>query len=1059
MDLRDQSEPTPSPRATPTAIAAGLSVALLAFLLYLVTLSPGAFPGESARTIAQFTGLDPLPAMTHTLWSLVARGLQALPVGSTSQKLNLLSAICGAACVWLLFLLVLRIEHDRTFEETMARFDRGKARLGSALFAALFLAVSLPFWVVSNRAHTAPFDLLILLATTHLLLRFAQGGRVSLVYAYAFVYAVGITEFATMILLAPLCGLMVLYQLITKGHLRVGVLAKAALCFLLGLSVYVLGAALYAGSPAYEWRGFKSFLQVLQFTWIEQYHLLTRGVPRIGWLTVLLVSFVPWLIVLGHRAPGRPVSSRGSWFGTYVLYGLLSAIALHVLFNGTVSPWHLTGLQPILVTPYLLTAAWAGYIAGFWYAMLSRRSRQGDRGPGPVRRALLYAYPVALAGVLGWACARNLPMADGRAARLCVRFANEVVDNLQGATWLVAGEGMHDDIAIVARERGQPLRMLNTAYAKSAAYLRYVASLFESPRLKSLAMVGMGPLLNEALVQRPEMARELAILNSPDIWHSGGKYPVPSGVLFLAEDEGNKPDPDELMSRHRMLWKDFAPAVATASHRGSLAQPWLQWIDGHLGKMANNLGVYFEDRGRPDLAFEAYRDARSVDTNNVSALINLHALAQRESRPELAGIEAELAALTKQQQGQQRVWALAYHHGYIRSPEAYARRGLAWAMTGKPNLALSDLRRALDLGAEDTSIQLVMAGIYFTDDMPEESRKAYLAVLEKDPDNRTSLLGLTRLAMRQGDLESARGYIGRLKELNTPAGQIRMEEALLEGLSGNPANAVKLLTELVRDKPENFRAWAALAVTATQVNDQKTLEQALEKLEAAKMVSPAIRLTMAQIALSRGDRAAARRHLEDLLKFQPRDVDALQMLLRFDVYEGQRDAAERHVESLLSADPRNAFGNYILGTIQVFNEQFALAESSYRVSLETERLPGTLNDLAWLLLRRGNTEEALKLIRESLALDDRNSAAWDTYGTLLLRLNDLQEAEKAFQKALALRPGSTHILLNTALLYEKKGLFKEALRVADGLMVRPAELSRGDYDDLRDLVKRLRAKT
>ena len=66
---------------------------------------------------------------------------------------------------------------------------------------------------------------------------------------------------------------------------------------------------------------------------------------------------------------------------------------------------------------------------------------------------------------------------------------------------------------------------------------------------------------------------------------------------------------------------------------------------------------------------------------------------------------------------------------------------------------------------------------------------------------------------------------------------------------------------------------------------------------------------------------------------------------------------------------------------------------------------------------------------------------------------------RAFQQALAYNPDRAPVMLNMAKLYEKKGQGKDALRIADELLARPAELSRESYEELRELVKRLRATT
>ena len=56
----------------------GPVVALVAFGVYWATLSEGAFPGVSATLVVSHLGLYPQLSPASPLWSLVARGREAL---------------------------------------------------------------------------------------------------------------------------------------------------------------------------------------------------------------------------------------------------------------------------------------------------------------------------------------------------------------------------------------------------------------------------------------------------------------------------------------------------------------------------------------------------------------------------------------------------------------------------------------------------------------------------------------------------------------------------------------------------------------------------------------------------------------------------------------------------------------------------------------------------------------------------------------------------------------------------------------------------------------------
>jgi tetratricopeptide (TPR) repeat protein len=1038
----------------------GPLVFLLCLITYLVTLSPGPYPGESARTVIQYSGIDPFAPLANPVYHLVARVAAAFPIGSIAMRLNVLNAVFGALSAWLIYATISRIPRNRTQEESSAHFSAERVQTISGVAAALLFAFSVPVWIVSTRAYVVSLSLLMMMGSVFLTMEFVRGAKLTWLLAASLVWGLTMTQFATAILLTPLFVLAALVCLWHAEQLTLKSVGAVALAGLVGLLPYLLHTIWYCTTPAYEWRAFDSAWQVLKYMLLGQYYMITLGLPKHGWLTILIVTFIPWVIVYFFRLSKR--GTRSAWLGSYILNGVLSAIAIGILLNGKLAPWRMTGMNPLLVTPYLFYAMWAGYLTGYWYAVLSNEKRWETELSKVVRRMLRWVYLPAIVALLVFGFVKNAPAANGRSGALCVRFAEEVVQDLQGRKWLVSNGAFDDLIALAARERGVPVHLLSTAYSGGAnAYTRYLASLFEDARLKSLARVGVGPLTHEMLSGGTNVADEVAILAVPDLWYAGGYVPVPNKVLYLGAPAGQTPDASAMLAAHEAFWADFGAAAREEVARAdSLALLWNAWILTHVGRLANNLGVYLEDAGRDEDAFKAYAEARSLDTNNVSALINMHALAKRESRPEFTALDEALNEYAKRlKSGGRQMWALAYTYGYIRNAEHYASRGWAWAMTGKPNLAAEDMKRALDLSGQQGSSQLALGQMYLAQDKPEESQQAYLEVLQKDPDNVAALMGLMRVAMNKGDLDTARSHLARLEDLKVSPVILKLEKAGIESLAGDYRTAMNLLNQVVQEQPESMKAWAMIAALAAELNDKEAGNKALDKLQAAKALPPEIRMTMAGLALAGGDRKGARRHLGEFLRMRPGDVQALEMLLRLDVFEGQRDLAEQHVERLLTMEPRNALGNYILGTLQVSHEQYALAESSFRISLEAKRTPEVLNDLAWVLARRGAYDEALQLAREAIKVNDKNGAAWDTLGAVLLGQNNLEEAERAFQQALTLLPNRAGIMLNMALLYERKGLDKDALRLADDLMARPTELSREEYESLRQLVRRLRSTT
>jgi tetratricopeptide (TPR) repeat protein len=1030
---------------------AGPVLFLVALALYSLTLCITPYPGESARLICVHSGVDPFPPMSHLLWYHLARLVGLLAGGSLVFILNLLSAFFGAGAVWLLYELASRAPHDRTSEEVEARIPTGPSKTLTGIVSALFLLTCAPFWFVSTRAHTASFDVFLVLLAIYLLVRFYETRRAGLAYAFALLLALGITEFSTLIVLTPVLGLALLYCLFRANMLKFKPLLILGLCVVAGLSLYLIYAWEYTRLPAYTWRKFTSYFLVLFYLWRDQYRDIRFSLPQIGWLLVFLVTVLPWLIV---AVPKRSLT-RSAVVGSMFLHGLLSLLGLLVMFNVPIAPWPLLKLRPLLVTPYVLLATCMGYLAGYWYMIILQYSRFESRSSQTAKGAARGAYFPVLAIIFLSAVALNFRFVDRRATAAVDRFVDEVVERAAGRGWLISNGYLDDLIALRARQKGQQLILINTAQGKSESYLKYLSTLFDDSRLKGLVQVGLDPFLDEWLGGTPGLEKDVSVLVSPDLWSSCGYTPVPDRVLFVGVTN-SAVDANRLYAEQKEFWGQFEPILRKESKRPSLVSDWNRWVGSQVSKVANNTGVLLEDLGKKKEAFEAYGAARTLDTNNVSALLNQLTLAHAESLPEEPKLQGELADYERRLRGRLDIWLLSYHYGYVRNPEAFANRGWLWAMSGKPKIAINEMRKAVAMGADKQKAELAMASFYSMQHMTDESEQMYLSILKDNTTNQTALLGLTRLSLRKMDFDAARTYLARLRQSGADDVSVGVEEAIVESVAGNISAAKAKLLKLAEDNPDRMNIWNTLAIIALTDRDEKLLEKCVSVLTPVAAKSQDTLNTLATLALGRGDLKTARRYLDNIIRVNPQNVQTLERLLQLDLHESNRLLAEGHVEQILAIDPRSAFGNLILGSIQYGRAEYELAEASYRTSLSSRRSSRALNDLAWILQMKGQYEEALTLVKESISINRNDPAAWDTQGVVLMEMNKMDEAQQAFQQALSIQPGNPVFILHIAQLYERNGMKDQALKLADPLLARPSEMSPDDYEKLRALCRKLR---
>lgn len=1025
---------------------------VLALLVYLATLSRGPFPGESANLMAAALGMSPLGSSGHMLWSWLVHLMGSLPFGTVSFRLNLLSALCAAGAVSLFFRVVADAVWAVIPVSDLNVKVANRASVIAGIAGSLALMGAMPFWYAANRFHPAPFDLLLLFMLARLFLVFTREAGVISGLVLALLYGVFMVEFATLIVFGPLVLFGLLFALWHHGELRWGRVLPLAGCLLAGMLVYIPAAWQLQATPAFQINPEFGFWTALYMVIKGQYVLIARGLPQLGWLLVIIVGIVPWLAVLVVARRGLNEERDR---GLYILHIILTAVVVAALFNAPFAPWSLIGPGHLLVTPYALLACTFGYLAAYWmlyprmFILNPEEDETGKRWMreygGFIPAGILLATAVA-AGVL------NYPDADARPAGAVNDYSSQVVRAAAGHDWLVTDGVLDGNIQVVSRELGVPLTCFNLQQGNNTLYMKCLVRSFSDIRLKTLAEVDGFAFLRGWMDADEQFAKKVAFLGYPDIWLTANFQPVPDRAVFTGVRAVSELDPVALWARHSEFWK--RPFIRELqSKQGS--NPMLDGVSGyilrHISMVANNLGVVLEDVGRTQQAYEAYVQARSVDTNNISAMLNQLTLIQNGFKaPDADQVKTDFSQFSKNLKQKLQIWSLSRVYGYVRMPEAYANLGMTWVYSGQPGMAVAGYKRAIEL-APDRKDQLSqgLAMAYLAQDQAAEGEEILRGLLEKDPNNLRLILTLSRLAAQKGRFEEAAALLDRALKAGASKERIALEYGVLHLAAGETGKARVVFQELVDLHPDLMPAWSMLAAVLMQQNDLKALEECERKLARAKGRDFMITVVMAEISLRRSRFVEARTYIDQALGIRPNTPVLLDMLLRLDVLEGRRDLAGVHIRALLLQDPGHPYANQVLASMQLERKEYAQAENSLRKSLERRKDPTVMNDLAWVLVEEGDYDKAEILVREALQLDGRIGSAWDTLGVILMKRGRLQEAGESLQKAVALSPENASIQVHLAQYYERTGKPDKAVELADSLLAHPSGLSLAEQGELR----------
>ncbi|MEI6217927.1 MAG: DUF2723 domain-containing protein, partial [bacterium] len=805
----------------------GLLLGGIALAVYELTMSPGAVPGESAVLIVQNAGLIPRMMPSDPIFSSISWLISQISYGGLAIKLNIFSAICGALSVALLYAIVARVVSlmidPEAIEERIARLA---AHIAGAVSAGAF-AFSVPFWIVSTRAHTASFDILLLLSAAWLFISYAATGRQSVAMVLTFLYGIGCVESVAFIMFSPLVVASFLYLALAKSHLKLSFVLKLCGSAAAGLSLYLLAAYHFWGSVGYQIGGFPGYFNVLLMSLRQQYALINGSLPRSGWLIVQLMTTIPWLTCL---AVGRRGLNGEKDWGFYVLHVVITAIGVAVLLDTSLSPWRMTG--QLMVTSNLLASSSLGYVAAYWFMQPNWRLR-GLESPLGAKIGLLVGTGLCLSVVILVLIApfRNIREADGRPVGVVDTYAREIVDSMEGRTWLITDGGLDDILLIAAKDAGRPLVPLNVNGSDNPAYLRFVSTQFSEPRLKNMAEVGILPLLQEWLKFDPAANKHIAALSTPDLFAVAGMTVVPNKLVFFGGKTNEPLDVTAVMAAHRDFWSRCVPVFTqvamakSADPRGSAAASFMLQ---HIALVANNLGVLMQDIGQDAHAFTAYTKAHEIDTNNVSSVLNLIALLDKGYEVDGAErIKKELRDITSSHNAKDHSRELAKAYGYVRTPESFEEAGMNWARSGQLDLAAASLARGEKLlpDMQKDRLKEAAASISLSMDRVDLGRNMYEELLKIDPRNHQALVGLARIAISTGDLSRAAALLSAAEVAGADKSQIDLETASLEMSAGHRDKARGVLQQLVEQNPNLLRAWSMLAEILALDEDSAALDK------------------------------------------------------------------------------------------------------------------------------------------------------------------------------------------------------------------------------------------
>ncbi len=1069
------------------------AVVACALALYALTVARCAFPGHSASWIAWLSGLDVRETPTRPILTLLGGAVAGLPWGSLALRMNLVSALAGALAVGWVYRVTWFVVFDAMREESAVTRAPQNARFAGAV-AAIAVATSLPFWQAATRFSPEIFDAAWLLACAHLLTVYARSQHLLWLMLFGILFGVGLAESPLVVVAAPV---LAAFALIVEWRLcwcRIGRLFAAATVAFVFLCVthYVAAQAFAAANelPPTTAEVARIVLSVLR----AQVEAARAFLPKTLWLPVVAVGVGS--AALSFVSALRALDNRRTW-GLLFIGCLLTGSAAFLLLNASFAPgpvWAAKGVMP--AATYALAGLGLGLLAAFWRAFSElsdpkdvdvpggREERDDDDAedaakplreePTPAafmacRVAGFVLGPILLA-LIAVAGIRNGFRFASERGDFADRAADAMLDGLSGRSWVVANGLIDAHLLIRAHERGLAIQLLCPYRATERFYVADVLRTFSADasfsdeakkRAQSLAAYNLHMFIDDLFATDKEIGRKAVCMGLPDIWYGSGWAPVPErlfygGVKALAEIKAAT-----LCDAHRQFWAQWKPffeegegSPRQLSHRYRLA------LRRHLAFVANNLGVALDDLGLQEEAFSAYRQARAISPDNISALLNIFELVSRGLHQEIKDtVSLELRRKVENPKERYPLWALSRHYGYVRNYDLFVRMGWSWAVSSSPGSVLAGLRSAYSVQQDEerrAALTAMMASVYEMRGDLKQSADEYTKTLAHDPKNAFAISGLVRLALQRSVIGEAQKVLEAGEFAGVSRRLLRQDWAAVYLVSGDLPRARVILQEMGDEANASPMTLAMLAMVMIEQQDVASVEtKVLPRLikSAEGKDSYFVQVVQGRVWQNKGKEGYrnARLCYHRAAALRP-DVQALRdVILMLDATLEDQKAAEAHALAILRERPDHAFANFIMGSIRLEQALYGDAEGYLARSVAGEEPAlAALNNYAQTLCRIRKLDEAEAVARKAVARAPDRYEAWSTLAFVLVVKDRLDEASAAMAKAYALNSSDVRLLLVDGQIALKRGNRAAAVKAA-AAVAEAKDLSAADRRELKSL--------
>ncbi|HEY8562394.1 MAG TPA: tetratricopeptide repeat protein [Pyrinomonadaceae bacterium] len=397
------------------------------------------------------------------------------------------------------------------------------------------------------------------------------------------------------------------------------------------------------------------------------------------------------------------------------------------------------------------------------------------------------------------------------------------------------------------------------------------------------------------------------------------------------------------------------------------------------------------DQGRFSEAKSLYQKALLLDPESTAAKIDLavvnfqtgdsvaaRAALDAISAPEVAGdvLGLKLArAFAKVGECQSALTAIENLSPKIKNGEALPLRARCLLETKQKIDALIPLAQGFGKQNPAIAVQFADALIYAA--LFKEAAGVLLPVVRAFPQNAAALVLLAKAQIYLKDYAGAKTHLAQAAKIDAQSTELTFVRALLESEQGNAAQALELLEEALRAKPDSTEILSQFVISAIRARYNGKAVRAAERLLQIKPDEPDFLYLYGAASLQNNNLPAAETALKKFFEMRPEDArGCLALGLVFASQIDRIETARAQMKKCIELNPNNFEAKYQLGLSYKTQGETGKAIEYFEATVkDAPDYALALRDLGAVYLLAGAETKARAVLEKAVALDAADADA------------------------------------------------------------------------------------